>query len=107
MNNNTEPHIQPIKEINYEFTRSKYAVASKVPFRSIIIGPSGSSKSVLLTNINMDIYKEVLRGYSGWSKELQAVLRPEAVSTKLLPIMKFPCPHPKLTSSQPLLRSSA
>ena len=60
--NNTTPHIQPIKEINYEFTQSKYAVASKVPFRSIITGPSGSSKSVLLTNMNMDTYKEVFQG---------------------------------------------
>ena len=32
----------------------------------------------------------VLRGCSGWSKELQVILRPETVSTKLLPIMKFP-----------------
>ena len=62
MNNNTAPHIQPIKEINYEFTQSKYVVVSKVPFRLIITGPSGSSKLVLLTNMNMDTYKEVFQG---------------------------------------------
>ena len=70
MNNNTAPHIQPIKEINYEFTQSKYAVAPKVPFRSTITGPSGSGKSVLLTNMIMDIYKGVFSRVYIWSPSI-------------------------------------
>lgn len=47
MNNNTH-HIQPTKEIKYDFTQSIYAVAPKVPFRPTIMGPG---RSVLLTNM--------------------------------------------------------
>ena len=49
-----------IKPINVkEFTRkqSKYETAHKLPIRSMVIGPSGSGKSVLLTNLILDVYK--------------------------------------------------
>ena len=80
MNNNIAPHIQPIKEINYEFTQSKYAVAPKVPFRSIITGPSSSGKSVLLTN--MDIYKGVFSKVYIWSPSIN-------VDSIGLPVKKY------------------
>ena len=51
MKNNISPVIRPIDEITYEFPQSNYEVAPKVPFRAIITGPSGSGKSVLLTNM--------------------------------------------------------
>ena len=82
MNNNTAPHIQPIKEINYEFTQSKYAVAPKVPFRSTITGPSGSGKSVLLTNMIMDIYKGVFSRVYIWSPSIN-------VDSIWLPVKKY------------------
>ena len=51
------PVIQPIKLKEYETKQSKYKVAAKLPMRSIILGPSGSGKSILLQNMILDIYK--------------------------------------------------
>ena len=52
------PTIKPIKLKEYEVKQSKYNVASKLPIRSIILGPSGSGKSILLQNMILDIYKQ-------------------------------------------------
>ena len=41
-----------------------------MPFRSIITGPSGSGKSVLLTNMIMDIYKGVFSRVYIWSPSI-------------------------------------
>ena len=51
------PTIKPIKLKEYEVKQSKYNIASKLPIRSIILGPSGSGKSILLQNMILDIYK--------------------------------------------------
>jgi len=50
------PKIQPIKLKEYEVKQSKYDVVPKLPLRAIILGPSGSGKSILLQNMIMDIY---------------------------------------------------
>ena len=50
------PKIAPIKLNEYEVKQSKYNVASKLPMRSIILGPSGSGKSILLQNFILDIF---------------------------------------------------
>ena len=52
------PKIQPIKLKEYEVKQSKYNVVSKLPMRSVILGPSGSGKSILLQNFILDIYKD-------------------------------------------------
>ena len=70
MNKNVSPDIRPIDEITYEFPQSKYEVAPKVPFRAIITGPSGSGKSVLLTNMVLDIYKGVFSRIYIWSPSI-------------------------------------
>ena len=54
------PNIKPIKLKEYEVKQSKYKVASKLPIRSIILGPSGSGKSILLQNFILDIYIRVV-----------------------------------------------
>ena len=41
------PIIKPIKLKEYEVKQSKYNIASKLPIRSIILGPSGSGKSII------------------------------------------------------------
>ena len=50
------PTIKPIKLKEYEVKQSKYNVVSKLPTRAVILGPSGSGKSILLQNFIMDIY---------------------------------------------------
>ena len=52
------PTIKPIRLKEYEVKQSKYNVAAKLPVRSIILGPSGSGKSILLQNFILDIYKD-------------------------------------------------
>jgi len=52
------PTIKQIKLKEYEVKQSRYNVASKLPMRSIILGPSGSGKSILLQNFILDIYKD-------------------------------------------------
>ena len=53
---NEIPTIKPIKLKEYEVKQSKYNVVSKLPMRAIILGPSGSGKSILLQNFILDIY---------------------------------------------------
>ena len=50
-------NIEPIKLKEYETKQSKYDIAPKIPFRSIILGPSGSGKSILLQNKILNIYR--------------------------------------------------
>ena len=54
------PIIKPIKLKEYEVKQSKYNIASKLPIRSIILGPSGSGKSILLQNMILDIYIKIV-----------------------------------------------
>lgn len=52
------PDIKPIKHKDYTFKQSKYKQCGQLPLRSIILGPSGSGKGVLLQNMILDIYKD-------------------------------------------------
>jgi hypothetical protein len=55
---NNIPKITPIQTKEYETKQSKYNVVSKLPLRSIVLGPSGSGKSILLQNMILDIYRD-------------------------------------------------
>ena len=56
MSNNV-PDIKPIKVKQFESKQSKYDVVGQLPIRSIILGPSGSGKGILLQNMILDIYR--------------------------------------------------
>ena len=51
------PNIQPIKTKEYEVPESKYKQVGKLPFRTSVLGSSGSGKTILLPNMIIDIYK--------------------------------------------------
>ena len=51
------PKIEPIKVTEYETKQSKYPHCGRLPIRSIVLGPSGRGKTVLLTNLILDVYK--------------------------------------------------
>ena len=51
------PDIKPIKTKQYDVPESRYKQEGKLPFRSIILGSSGSGKTILLQNMIIDIYK--------------------------------------------------
>ena len=40
--------ITPYKSTEYTFEQSKYDIAARLPMRSLIVGPSGTGKSVAL-----------------------------------------------------------
>ena len=52
----TIPVIKPIKTREYVVPESRYKQVGKLPFRSIILGSSGSGKTILLQNMIIDIY---------------------------------------------------
>jgi hypothetical protein len=52
------PQIKPIKVTEYETKQSKYEMVPNLPVRSIILGPSGSRKTILLQNMVLDIYRD-------------------------------------------------
>ena len=51
------PKIQPIKLKEFEVKQSKYKMIGSLPTRAVLCAPSGSGKTVLLTNLILDIYK--------------------------------------------------
>ena len=53
------PIVKPINTKEYDFKKSKYKVAPRLPFSQIIPGPSGSGKGVLLQSMILDIYRDV------------------------------------------------
>ena len=52
------PRIEPIKLREYETKQSKYEMVPKLPMRSIVLGPSGSGKNILLQDLILDIYRD-------------------------------------------------
>ena len=52
------PKITPIQLKEYNCKQSKYNdVVPKLPMRSMLVGPSGGGKTVLLTSMVLDIYR--------------------------------------------------
>ena len=52
------PVIKPVRQKEYLFKQSKYKQCGSLPVRSIILGPSGSGKGILLQNMILDIYRD-------------------------------------------------
>ena len=51
------PIIKPIRVKQFEFKQSRYKQCGQLPIRSLLLGPSGSGKGVLLSNMILDLYK--------------------------------------------------
>jgi len=51
------PKIAPIKVQEFEVKQSKYNMVGKLPTRAIVCAPSGGGKTVLLSNLILDIYR--------------------------------------------------
>ena len=52
------PIITPNKTKTYHVKQSKYDVVPKLPFKSIIYAPSNSGKTVLITNLIENVYRD-------------------------------------------------
>ena len=55
------PDIKAIRTKEYEVPKSRYSQVGSLPTRSILLGPSGSGKSILLQNMILDIYKNLFQ----------------------------------------------
>ncbi len=52
------PKIEPIRLKEYHVKQSKYGdIVPKLPTRPMILSPSGGGKTVLISNMILDIYK--------------------------------------------------
>ena len=51
------PKIEPIKVQEFEVKQSKYSMVGKLPTRALICAPSGGGKTVLLSNLILDVYR--------------------------------------------------
>ena len=65
------PTIKPIQLKEYNSKQSKYNdVVPKLPMRSMLVGPSGGGKTVLLTNMILDIYRDCFSRVYIWSPSI-------------------------------------
>ncbi len=48
---NEIPIIKPIKLTEYQTKQSKYSMVGKLPTIALLVGPSGSGKGILLSNM--------------------------------------------------------
>ena len=65
------PSIKPIQLKEYNSKQSKYNdVVPKLPMRSMLVGPSGGGKTVLLTNMILDIYRDCFSRVYVWSPSI-------------------------------------
>ena len=56
----TTPSLKPIQLKEHTCKQGKYGdIVPKLPMRSMLVGPPGSGKTVLLTNMVLDLYKDV------------------------------------------------
>ena len=51
------PTIKPYKVKEYDSKQSKYVQCGKLPMRAVILGPSGTGKTILLQNMILDKYR--------------------------------------------------
>ena len=49
--------VKPAKTDHYEFTQSRYPQLPEIPFRAIVVAPSGAGKTVLLQSMVLDLYQ--------------------------------------------------
>ena len=64
------PIVKPYKTKEYTFTQSKYDVAPRIPFSMVITGQSGSGKTVLLSNLILNIYSGCFSRIFIWSSSI-------------------------------------
>ena len=87
------PTIEPIEPKSYEYKQSKYEVADKLPFRSIICASSQGGKVILLQNLILKIYRNCF--------ERIYIFSPTAsVDDNWLPVKKYISEHLKVDNEK-------
>ena len=74
---------KPLPGKNYRFKQSPYDHMMEVPFRAMMVGPSGAGKGVTLTSLILDAYRGVFEaGIHIWSHSIH-------VDSSWLPVRKY------------------
>ncbi len=68
------PIIKPIKLTEYQTKQSKYSMVGKLPTRALLVGPSGSGKGILLSNMILDIYRDCFSRIYIFSPSINVVM---------------------------------
>ena len=67
----TTPNIKPIELKGLTCKQGHYGdIVPKLPMRSMLVAPSGAGKTVLLTNMILDIYKGCFSKIYIWSPSI-------------------------------------
>ena len=67
----TTPNIKPIELKGHTCKQGHYGdIVPKLPMRSMLVAPSGAGKTVLLTNMILDIYKGCFSKIYIWSPSI-------------------------------------
>ncbi len=53
------PKIEPIKTKTYDISKSKFKNVGKLPLRAILLGSSGTGKTILIQNMILKIYRNL------------------------------------------------
>ena len=64
------PIVKPYNTKECTCAQSKYDVAPRIPFSMVITGQSGFGKTVLLSNLILDIYRNCFRRIYIWSSSV-------------------------------------
>ena len=73
------PKVTPTQLKEYTCNQNHYGdIVPKLPMRSMLVAPSGAGKTVLLTNITLDIYKGCCSRIYVWppSIEFDSIWKP-------------------------------
>ena len=63
--------VKPLPGKNYKFKQSSYDNVMEVPFRGMLVGPSGAGKGVVLTSLILDAYRNCFdAGIHIWSHSI-------------------------------------
>ena len=82
MLDNKVPIIKPIKLQEFDTKQSKYDMVPRVPFRSLVLAPSGGGKTVLIQNMILDIYRDCFSRVYIFSPSIE-------VDSTWLPVKKY------------------
>ena len=68
----TTPSLKPIQLKEHTCTQGHYGgIVPKLPTRSVLVGPSGSGKRALLTDMILEIYKGCFPRNYNWSPSIE------------------------------------
>ena len=66
------PTLKPIQLKEHSYSQGHYGdIVPKLPMRSMLVGPNGSGKTVLLTNMILGIYKGCFSRVYIWSPSIE------------------------------------